>query len=180
MNSIQIRQYMPEDHAHVCTLNSQRIFEDFPNGFLMGMKHSRRNQMIMALIFLLGSMFWSLIGGFLLLILALCFQAGILFWGFYGFLYSHMHDKELKYYAEAPHKFLVATNTSGQILGYICFRKISADAVEMHRFYVDLKHRGCGIGRRLVQELIEMASQDGFTSMYIETNRAQTSAIKLY
>ena len=56
---------MPEDHAHVCTLNSQRIFEDFPNGFVMGMKHSRRNQMIMALIFLLGSMFWSLIGGWL-------------------------------------------------------------------------------------------------------------------
>ena len=63
-----------------------------------------------------------------------------------------MRDPALEFWTTPPNVFLVATNTSGMVVGCISYRIITPDTVEMHRLTVDSKSRGLGIGRKLVQE----------------------------
>ena len=92
-----------------------------------------------------------------------------------------MQDKELTYWTTAANQFLVAIDTqTGQIMGCISYKKIAEDIVQMHRLLVDPKCRGHGIGRKLVQELMNTAKQNGFTTMYLETSDGRKTARKLY
>ena len=66
-----------------------------------------------------------------------------------------MRDAALEFWTTPPNVFLVATNTSGMVVGCISYRIITPDTAEMHRLTVDSKSRGLGIGRKLVQELLD-------------------------
>ena len=86
MESVKIHQYQPEYHADVCRLFSQGITEHVPDGIRFSLK-TRKIQVILAVIFLLGSVIWnSILVGILMLTLALFAQAGIIFSGIHGYV----------------------------------------------------------------------------------------------
>lgn len=92
-----------------------------------------------------------------------------------------MADADLKFWTTPPNAFLVATSdTSGDILGCISYRQINPTTVEMHRLQVDPNVRGLGIGRKLVQTLMDIARDEGYETVYLETTSPQFEAINLY
>lgn len=92
-----------------------------------------------------------------------------------------MSDVALKLWTTHPSVFLVAkSNLNGKVLGCISYKLLNSSTVEMHRLSVDLHHRGKGIGRKLVQCLINTAKKNGYEMMYLETTNARFSAVKLY
>ena len=50
----------------------------------------------------------------------------------------------------------------------------------MHRTTVDSSCRGLGIGKKLVKGLEDMARQNGYKHLYLETATPQIVAIKMY
>ena len=91
-----------------------------------------------------------------------------------------MKDAPLEFWTTSPNVFLVATTESGKIVGCISYRQINTDTVEMHRASVHSEFRNLGIGRKLVQALIDAATENGHDTMYLETSTAQINARKLY
>ena len=86
MVSVQIHQYKPEYHADVRRLFSLGITEHVPDGIKLGLK-KRKIQVILAILFLLGSVIWnSILVGILMLTFTIFAQAGIIFSGYYGYV----------------------------------------------------------------------------------------------
>ena len=86
MESVQIHQYKPEYHEDVCRVFSLGITEHVPNGIKLGLK-KRKIQVILAVLFLLGSVIWNSISvGILMLTLAIFAQAGIILSGYYVYV----------------------------------------------------------------------------------------------
>ena len=80
-----------------------------------------------------------------------------------------MKDVELKYWTTQPNLFLVAETESGRIVGCISYRQITPNTVEMHRLSVHSNYRKLGIGRKLLETLINTAKENGYDTMYLET-----------
>ena len=80
-----------------------------------------------------------------------------------------MKDVELKYWTTKPNLFLVAETESGKIVGCIAYRQITPNTVEMHRLSVNSNYRKLGIGRKLLETLINTAKENGYDTMYLET-----------
>ena len=80
-----------------------------------------------------------------------------------------MKDLELKYWTTQPNLFLVAETESGRIVGCISYRQITPNTVEMHRLSVHSNYRKLGIGRKLLETLINTAKENGYDTMYLET-----------
>ena len=80
-----------------------------------------------------------------------------------------MKDMELKYWTTPPNLFLVAETESGKVAGCISYKKLTQNTVEMHRLSVDFKYRKLGIGRKLLQTLINIAKENGYDTVYLET-----------
>jgi GNAT superfamily N-acetyltransferase len=55
-------------------------------------------------------------------------------------------------------------------LGCISYKKINPTTVEMNRLAVDSGFRGMKIGRKIVQSLIDVAKENGYGNMYLETS----------
>ena len=91
-----------------------------------------------------------------------------------------MKDPELKFWTTTPNIFLVATTESGKIVGCICYRQINPDTVEMCHLAVDGEFRNLSIGRKLVQALMDTATENGYDVLYVATSTAQMSARRLY
>ena len=76
-------------------------------------------------------------------------------------------DEEMEniegYYAD-PRKYkLIAIEQPGnKIVGCVGLRALSPDVAEMKRLYVVPSHRGSGIGKRLAEEIISVASKMKF------------------
>ena len=91
-----------------------------------------------------------------------------------------MKDEELMFWTTYPNVFLVAETESGKIAGSIAYRQLTTDTIEMHRVYVDLKYRRLGIGRKMVQVLLDMAKQNGYDTVYLDTPTSEIAARTLY
>ena len=91
-----------------------------------------------------------------------------------------MKDEELMFWTTYPNVFLVAETESGKIAGSIAYRQLTTDTIEMHRVYVDLKYRRLGIGRKMVQVLLNMAKQNGYDTVYLDTPTSEMAARTLY
>ena len=95
---------------------------------------------------------------------------------------NDMKDKELKFWTTYPNIFLVAEITeSGKIAGCIAYRQLTAkNTIEMHRVYVDSKYRRLGIGRKMVKDLLNIAKENGYDTVYLDTPTSQIAARTLY
>jgi N-acetylglutamate synthase-like GNAT family acetyltransferase len=92
------------------------------------------------------------------------------------------YAQELERLPEKYAALLLAT-ADGTAAGCVALRWLPADkmACEMKRLWVDGAFRGLGLGRRLVQESIQWAKQQGLETMYLDTvPAAMPEASRLY
>jgi putative acetyltransferase len=93
-------------------------------------------------------------------------------------------DQELKNlpgdYAPPDGRLLLAVEND-DLAGCIAFRKLSDDVCEMKRLFVRPTHRAAGLGRILVESLIDEARKLGYTQMRLDTIPGKMDkAIALY
>ena len=68
----------------------------------------------------------------------------------------------------------------GQIAGTISLRKIREDPGEIKRMYVRLKFRGEKLGNLMIEEVIRVSKENGYSKLYLDTAHFMSSAISLY
>ncbi len=68
----------------------------------------------------------------------------------------------------------------GEIVGSVFVVKHDATTAKLRMLYVDETARGCGLGRRLVDECLRFARTKGYTRMILWTNDVLVSARRIY
>lgn len=83
-------------------------------------------------------------------------------------------EKEL---AELPGKYAqpegllwLAVDEDDKVAGCIALRKLEESVCEMKRLFVRDDYRGCGVGKLLVESLIDKARQLGYGRMRLDTH----------
>ena len=91
-------------------------------------------------------------------------------------------DQELIYLPDAYLKsaglFLAYHN--GEVAGCVGLKKFSDTICELKRLYVSPPHRGKGVGRELVISVIEMAQNQGYKKILLDTLPNMRIALKIY
>jgi putative acetyltransferase len=92
-------------------------------------------------------------------------------------------DKELDglpgEYAPPGGRLIIAMD-EGKAVGCVALRKIEDGVCEMKRLYVRPAYRGKGIGKKLVEAIIEEAEKIGYIQMRLDTVPSMKEAIALY
>ena len=84
-------------------------------------------------------------------------------------------------YSQPKGALLLARSDEGEALGCVALRPMDHPGhCEMKRLYIDPSGRGLGIGRSLMQALIEEARRKGYTEMCLDTLPTMTAAQSLY
>jgi DNA-binding MarR family transcriptional regulator len=78
-----------------------------------------------------------------------------------------------------PAGMLLVATLHGEPVGCGALKFAEGDA-QIKRMWVDNRHRGLGIGRRLLAELEEQATNQGARTVRLETNKALAEAITMY
>lgn len=80
-----------------------------------------------------------------------------------------------------PEGRLYLVKAGNEYIGCIGLRKISNGICEMKRLYIKPEHQGRGLGKKLVQLLIEDAKQIGYSSMRLDTIKEKMpNAVDIY
>ena len=80
----------------------------------------------------------------------------------------------------APHGRLLLAFCGPDAAGTAAFRRLGAESCEAKRLYVTPEHRGGGIGRLLLDELIREARASGYSAMYGDTLESMSTALRMY
>ena len=76
-------------------------------------------------------------------------------------------------------KVLVAV-VDEKVVGCVAYHRHNNKRCEMKRLYVLPAYRGLRIGQKLVEEIMEIVKQDGYTEMVLDTIEPLYCAISLY
>jgi putative acetyltransferase len=76
--------------------------------------------------------------------------------------------------------FLVAVTADGRAIGCGALRRLDAGSAEVKRMYVEPASRGSGVAAALLRALEQTARARGWTTLRLETGRAQPEAIRFY
>ncbi len=76
--------------------------------------------------------------------------------------------------------FEVVEDSRGRILGCAGLYPLNQQRAEVCKMYLIKAARGHGLGKRLLNDLLEAARRNGFREVWLETNRLLTEAITLY
>ena len=87
--------------------------------------------------------------------------------------------KNLDKFAE-PDGRLFLVETDGQIAGTISLRKIRRNCGEIKRMYVRPQFRGKKIGTLMIDEVIKVSKNNGYSDLYLDTAQFMSSAVSLY
>ena len=80
-----------------------------------------------------------------------------------------------------PNGRLLIAIKDGDVVGCIALRKLTDDACEMKRLFLRPQFRGQGLGREMVQRIIDEAREIGYERMRLDTlPRWMDKAIALY
>ena len=67
-----------------------------------------------------------------------------------------------------------------EIVGMGALRKLKEGIGEIKRMYIKPKYQGKGLGKRMLQVLLDKGKEHGFFAIYLETGRFMTTAQYLY
>ena len=79
-----------------------------------------------------------------------------------------------------PDGRLLLVEVDGEIAGTISLRKIREDAGEIKRMYVKPKFRGKKLGNLMVEKVISISEENGFSKLFLDTSSFMSSAVSLY
>ena len=79
-----------------------------------------------------------------------------------------------------PDGRLLLVEVDGEIAGTISLRKIREDAGEIKRMYVKPKFRGKKLGNLMVEKVISISEENGFSKLFLDTAIFMSSAVSLY
>ena len=92
-------------------------------------------------------------------------------------------EKELQTLHEVyfpPKGCIVLAKVDKLVMGCVALKPIGEGVCEMKRLYVRPQARGKGLGKLLVEELINFATNAGYKTMKLDTISSLKEAIKLY
>ncbi|MEY4540324.1 MAG: hypothetical protein RLZZ306_2081 [Bacteroidota bacterium] len=92
-------------------------------------------------------------------------------------------EKELQTLNEIyfpPMGCIILAKVDKRVLGCVALKPIGEGVCEMKRLYVRPEARGEGLGKQLVEELINFAKKAGYKTMKLDTVSSLKEAIKLY
>ncbi len=79
-----------------------------------------------------------------------------------------------------PHGRLLLAEMDDRVAGLACMRRISEDIGEFKRMYVRKEYRGLGIGRTLLERLIDEAKEIGYPKVRLDSAKFMEAAHSLY
>ena len=79
-----------------------------------------------------------------------------------------------------PHGRLLLSESIGFAAGCICLKKLSASIGELKRLYVRPAYRGKGIGKKMVEKVLDEARQIGYETIRLDSTKYMTEAHNLY
>ena len=79
-----------------------------------------------------------------------------------------------------PDGRLLLVEVDGEIAGTISLRKIREDAGEIKRMYVKPKFRGKKLGNLMVEKVIIISEENGFSKLFLDTSLFMSSAESIY
>ncbi|KAL9610218.1 MAG: hypothetical protein Q9167_005067 [Letrouitia subvulpina] len=86
-----------------------------------------------------------------------------------------------KYTPSAGGELLLARSANGTPIGCVCLRAMAAlGCCEMKRLYISPAARGLGLGRKLVESVLDSARRMGYKEMKLDTLPTMVEAIALY
>tara|TARA_B100000945_G_scaffold105810_1_gene83828 strand:- start:535 stop:1041 length:507 start_codon:yes stop_codon:yes gene_type:complete len=79
-----------------------------------------------------------------------------------------------------PDGRLFLVEVDSEIAATISLRKIREDAGEIKRMYVKPKFRGKKLGNLMVEKVISISKENGFSKLFLDTSSFMSSAVSLY
>ncbi len=86
----------------------------------------------------------------------------------------------LEDYMPPDGRLLMARDASGDLRGTVLLKKLAGGTAEIKRLFVDPAARGEGIGRKLIEHLLEEARQIGYGQVFLDTGTYMPAAQRLY
>ena len=84
-----------------------------------------------------------------------------------------------KKYEEPDGAFIIAKDND-KVIGCVGLKKLDDNICEMKRLFVNDIYRGKGVGKRLVEKIIEEAKDKNYKKMRLDTLKTMESALKIY
>lgn len=79
-----------------------------------------------------------------------------------------------------PHGRLYLVNYKTEVVGCIALKQVLPNDCEVKRLYVKPEFRGKGIGKALLDKVIEQAKQQKYDNIFLETLENMKEAISIY
>lgn len=89
---------------------------------------------------------------------------------------EHVGDK----YLPPEGRLIVALDDGGTVVGCVAYHRLDDATAEMKRLYVTPAGRGHHLGERLARRIMELAREDGFERMVLDTVAPLEAAVSLY
>jgi putative acetyltransferase len=76
--------------------------------------------------------------------------------------------------------FEIIEDAAGNLLGSIGLYPLDAETAELRKMYFDKNLRGRGVGKMMLERIIQQARDRGFRRIYLETASVLKEAVALY
>jgi N-acetylglutamate synthase-like GNAT family acetyltransferase len=96
--------------------------------------------------------------------------------------YQNIDDELMNFpqkYEEPDGTFIIAKDNDN-VIGCVGLRRLEENICEMKRLFVNDKYKGNGIGRKLVEIIIEEAKIKNYKRMRLDTLKTMESALNIY
>lgn len=93
---------------------------------------------------------------------------------------AELNNIEALYLEPGKYKLIVVEEPGGRVVGCVGMRTLAQGVAEMKRLYVIPSHRRLHLGKRLADEIIEIAESHEYQRMILDTMTEMKDAQRLY